>query len=400
MVSLGDPVTQEVDHFLNDRRIQDLLDLLPPPGRRPVVDVEETTPVERVFHTLADHDYQSLPVYRRTADGTKEYTGIVSVMDLLALLVLNENAPLPVNGTAAPTPSNSSPSTSPKKPHWEHVLSLPVSRALGDLAHQPHHCQVLKSSDPLRNLIGYFAQGGHYRAIVLADPADRQDVVPGSAAARVDDGRSGAPSASHEPARFVSRTDLVRYLWHHHAQFPALMDLSLPNFVNRIHGVVSPPASPTRGARHALAILQERQQERPTMVPMTTLAIDAFHLMHQRQVSALAIVDSFAAVPHQTPVDPDEPTGPLTSELAATHLRRLSYHQLGLLDKPVVAFLLATQDDVPTPFVVRTRFTFSQCLAGLLQTASRRAWLVDDMDDHPLAVISMADVLKAFVSST
>ncbi|RKP39461.1 hypothetical protein BJ085DRAFT_30257 [Dimargaris cristalligena] len=96
---------------------------------------------------------------------------------------------------------------------------------------------------------------------------------------------------------------------------------------------------------------------------------------------------------------PQTTRGPISTELASTHLRRITPRHLDLLAKPVVAFLLASQGDIPTPFVVRSRFTFGQCMAGLLQTASRRAWLVTDDDDHPTAAITLTDIIRAFIST-
>ncbi|KAJ1972226.1 hypothetical protein H4R35_004793 [Dimargaris xerosporica] len=376
--------TTEVTQFLQALTVQDLVDAIATP--RPIVAVAESARVEDLLSLLREHAIQACPVYRGTP-ANPTYTGIVSVLNLLALLVSKGKSPKSVA------------SEDPRQ-QWLSFLRCPVTEAL-TLGSSDQVLSEFRCGDSLIRLLRTFALGGTYRVLVHT----QRDTI------------------------LVSQSDLVRYLWRHHAQFPTLMDLTMPQVLAKVNPQVaaasspSPAKSPTAAptppsssavftdihhrdlhvktlSKHSAALQEPRRSSTLRTVALNTPVLHAFWLMHHAHVSALAVVDSLMRSPRS-----DDSTGslsetlvagPLSTELSASHLRQLFPHDWALLEKPIIPFLLTTVGEVPTPFVIRQRFTLSQCVAGLLTTASRRAWFVSDANDAPLAVFTMTDVLRTF----
>ncbi|KAJ1938661.1 hypothetical protein EC988_007522, partial [Linderina pennispora] len=88
--------------------------------------------------------------------------------------------------------------------------------------------------------------------------------------------------------------------------------------------------------------------------------------------------------------------GRLVTEAAGTAMRALAEDKIGLLGKPILAFMFGMHLPMASLYIVSERFTLGQVMAGLLWMNSRRAWLVDE-DERPVAVITLTDVLRQFL---
>ena len=55
-------------------------------GMVPLIALHETTPLSMALAVLREHGFESIPVYKMVQDG-KEYTGIVSVFDIVSFTV-------------------------------------------------------------------------------------------------------------------------------------------------------------------------------------------------------------------------------------------------------------------------------------------------------------------------
>ncbi|KAJ1983141.1 hypothetical protein H4R34_001455 [Dimargaris verticillata] len=371
--------TTEVTQFLQALTVQDLVDALATP--RPIVAVAESARVEDLLSLLREHAIQACPVYRGTP-ACPTYTGIVSVLNLLALLVSE------VPGSKSPKLVTSE----DQRQQWMSFLRRPVTDALA-LNRPDQVLPEFRSSDSVIRLLRTFALGGTYRALVHTP----RDTI------------------------LISQSDLVRYLWRHHVQFPTLMDLTMPQVLTKVNPQVAAVPSPSAvelpattvpvpaprrdldakiPSKQSVALQEPGRSSTLRTVALNTPVLHAFWLMYHAHVSALAVVDSLMRSPRSDDsagsLSETLVTGPLSTELSASHLRLLFARDWALLDKPIIPFLLTTVGEVPTPFVIRRRFTLSQCVAGLLTTASRRAWFVADADDAPLAVFTMTDVLRTF----
>ena len=59
-------------------------------GRRPLVSVHENTSLGGVLMTLREEKIQSVPIYKNIESGGKEFTGIVSAVDVLSFTVFQQ----------------------------------------------------------------------------------------------------------------------------------------------------------------------------------------------------------------------------------------------------------------------------------------------------------------------
>ncbi|KAJ1968945.1 hypothetical protein IWQ62_000937 [Dispira parvispora] len=386
------PLQEEVSAFLKDRTVDNIVAYVAQTAseHNPVVDISHTTPIGHVLHILDEYDLQSLPVYRAASKGGKDYAGIVTLLDLLGVLVKGPTETLPT--PLSPTSSRQAPGTgstvSTYPPNgegdsdeqeeldethaiqrWKTALSLPVSSVA---SHTPP-LRMFNTMTPLGDLLRYLAQRDHYQALVHT---------------RINPTEAGGESSLNPAVVVITQADLVRYLWQHHVEFPSLMDQKLPQLVD-----IRESRRPNHGVSSSTSIHSDQAVPVQT-VPMSTSALRAFHRMWRHHVSSLAITDKYQTTDEASTMTYE----PISAEISVGHLRGITEARLDLLKRPVMAFLYAIQEEVATPFVVRSRFTFRQCIAGLLQTGSRRAWYVADVDDRPLAVLSFTDILGYFTT--
>ncbi|KAJ2008490.1 hypothetical protein H4R26_000186 [Coemansia thaxteri] len=124
------------------------------------------------------------------------------------------------------------------------------------------------------------------------------------------------------------------------------------------------------------------QEKRASHLPILTIrdsAVSAMKQLRDSHTSALPVVDVH---------------GRLVTELAGTSVRYLTETKLGLLGKPVLAFLYGLGLSAATPYVIHEHFNLSQILTGLLlRMNTDRAWLVD-AEDRPICAISTTDILN------
>ncbi|KAJ2495106.1 hypothetical protein IWW47_004242 [Coemansia sp. RSA 2052] len=118
------------------------------------------------------------------------------------------------------------------------------------------------------------------------------------------------------------------------------------------------------------------------LLPTLTIrdsALSAMKLLRDSHTSALPVVD----------ID-----GRLIAEIAGTGMRYLTQDKIGVLGKPVLAFIYGLQLPKANPYVIHEHFTMSQIMTGLLRMKnSYRAWLVDN-EERPICAISTTDILS------
>ncbi|KAJ1786634.1 hypothetical protein LPJ59_005893, partial [Coemansia sp. RSA 2399] len=130
-------------------------------------------------------------------------------------------------------------------------------------------------------------------------------------------------------------------------------------------------------------IMKELPQQHLSLSKITVRdpALHALRQLAAAHASALPVVDY---------------DGKLITEVAGTSMRSLTMQTLGLLGKPVLAYMFGLRMPMDDPYIVHPTFNISQIMSGLLRMNCRRAWVVDS-DQRPLAVISLADVLGHFL---
>ncbi|KAJ2806656.1 hypothetical protein H4R20_001606, partial [Coemansia guatemalensis] len=240
-----------------------------------------------------------------------------------------------------------------------------------------HASQEISALAPLEELVRMFATHGQHR--VLVADIDAGDVAAKESAAQVpesdskrkrlgsvDSGCSAASLQSgdaHEAVCGLTQYDVVRFIQHHNHELGNALDAP------------------------ALAVATTHESLRPSAprhLPHLTIrdtALGALRLLHDTHNSALPVVDY---------------DGRLITEIAGTNLRSLTTGNIGLLGRPVLAYMFGMHLPVTSPYVIHENFTLSQVMTGLLKMNCRRAWIVDS-DERPVAVLSLTDVLNHFL---
>ncbi|KAJ2834156.1 hypothetical protein J3B01_004100 [Coemansia erecta] len=317
--------------------------------------VGERDTVEDALELMYAHDVVSLPVLGGSNSDDQAFVDIVSVYDLRDYItnsqVLEEEVDFQMlSGRASGKPT---------------VLEDTVAQVVRS---RKHASQEVSTRMPLEELVKLFATYGQHRVLVTAtdddNDTDNNAQVPGTRkrGVSVDSGCSSI-SLQNNKVCGLTQYDVVRFIQHHNHELGSSLDTPIMS-VARTHAPLSPSA---RGHMPHITV--------------RNTALHALVLLRDSHNSALPVVDA---------------DGRLVTEFAATMLRGLTHNSIGLLGKPVLAYMFGLRMRVLSPYVVHENFTLSQVMSGLLRMNCRRAWLVD-REERPVAVISLTDVLNHFL---
>ncbi|KAJ2541942.1 hypothetical protein GGF49_003256 [Coemansia sp. RSA 1853] len=323
--------------------------------------VRESDTVEDALELMYAHDIVSLPVFGGSGQTDQAFVDIVSVYDLRDYITnsqgLKEEVDFQIlSGRASGKPT---------------VLDDTVAQVVKS---RKHASREVSMRMPLEQLVQLFATYGQHRVLVTATDMDNDThanddnaQVPNGTRKRGVSVDSGCSSASMQSNAHtvcgLTQYDVVRFIQHHNHELGSSLDTPILN-VARVHAPLEPSA---RGHMPHITI-------RDT-------ALRALVLLRDSHNSALPVVDA---------------DGRLVTEFAATMLRGLTASSIGLLGKPVLAYMFGLRMPVLSPYIVHENFTLSQVMSGLLRMNCRRAWLVD-REERPVAVISLTDVLNHFL---
>ncbi|KAJ2710367.1 hypothetical protein H4R19_003781 [Coemansia spiralis] len=319
--------------------------------------VDDTSDIESALALMGSHDIVSVPVFGTAGESFVDIVSVYDIRDYItrAAGLEDEVAHQLLSG----------------HPSGKHtVLQDTVAQVVRS---RKHESQAISAAAPLADLVRLFTTLGHHRVLVSdVDPqhlaADDAVEVPGESRKRgysVDSGCSAASfghdeSSGRKAVCGLTQYDVVRFIQHHNHELGHALD------------------APVAAVAHARGPVDGGAMPRLTV---RDTALAALRLLRDTHCSALAVVDA---------------DGRLVTEVAGASLRRLSTHSLGLLGKPVLAYMFGLQLPVEGPYVVHDGFTVGQVMAGLLWTNCRRAWLVD-RDVRPVAVVSLTDILAHFL---
>lgn len=161
-------------------------------------------------------------------------------------------------------------------------------------------------------------------------------------------------------ATIRSQSDVVRFLWGHRARF----------------GDQPPFTQP----------LTEYLEKHPTKLAVVrndSLLVNALQEINCKKVNALAVLDDQQR---------------LVGQISCSQLRHVN--QAGLRDSiylKIDAFL--AQSHEPTAQHISSSQTFADAVNELVTKRLHRVWIVDERN-HPVGVVSLTDVLRAFVHSS
>ncbi|KAJ2315828.1 hypothetical protein H4S01_004339 [Coemansia sp. RSA 2610] len=318
--------------------------------------VSDNSTIETALSLMHVHDIVSLPVF---SSGGHTFVDIVSVYDLRDYIIKSKGLETEVEFQLL----SGRPSGNPT------VLQDTVAQVVQS---RKHASQEVSAQMPLAQLAQLFATYHQHRVLVTGYDAPRDATlqVPDCGRKRgasIDSGCSSASVHSDYAGQAavcgLTQYDLVRFIQHHNHELGTILDAPVLS-VAKMHASLRPAA--------------------PNHLPHITVrdsALHALRLLCDTHTSALPVVD----------VD-----GRLITEIAGTSLRALCTGNIGLLGKPVLAYMFGLRLPVDSPYIVHENFTLSQVMAGLLRMNCRRAWLVD-REERPIAVISLTDVLNHFL---
>ncbi|KAJ2386863.1 hypothetical protein GGI23_006402 [Coemansia sp. RSA 2559] len=270
------------------------------------------------------------------------------------------------------------------------VLQTMVAQVVGS---RKHASQEIDAQASLESLMRLFTVHGQHRVLVtgMRSPEDDGAHLPEAAqqvpksqrerGGSVDSGCSSLPSTNghdddHDGYGYcraepqaatdngsvcgLTQYDVLRFIQHHnHVLGHSILDTSVTDIM--------------KGLPQQHLFLNKITVRDP--------ALHALKQLSAAHASALPVVDY---------------DGKLITEVAGTSMRSLTTQTLGLLGKPVLAYMFGLRMPMDDPYIVHPTFNISQIMSGLLRMNCRRAWVVDS-DQRPLAVISLADVLGHFL---
>ncbi|KAJ2742151.1 hypothetical protein GGI20_004688 [Coemansia sp. BCRC 34301] len=268
------------------------------------------------------------------------------------------------------------------------VLSDSVAQVV---ASRKHATQEISAHAPLEELIRLFSTLGHHRVLVTGVD-EIKDSAPHSVPRissdmhrnrewSIDSGCSsstlGYPDDTNdwEYDDDDDDDDSTRQMW-------GLTQRDVLHFIQHYnhqlgHPILDMPATSIASTKPLSATAQTSSPQLLPTLNIRDSALSAMKLLRDSHTSALPVVD----------ID-----GRLVAEIAGTGMRYLTPDKIGLLGKPVLAFIYGLQLPKANPYVIHEHFTMSQIMTGLLRVNSYRAWLVD-YEERPVCAISITDIL-------
>ncbi|KAJ2822777.1 hypothetical protein IWW50_004068 [Coemansia erecta] len=315
----------------------------------------EYSTIESALALMYAHDIVSLPVFTGPSSVDAAFIDIVSVYDLRDYIVHAQGLEKEVDfQLLSGHPSGAAT-----------VLQDTIAQVVKS---RKHASQEISARMPLEQLVRLFSTYEQHRVLIAnVNDADAPAQVPTGARKRggsVDSACSAVSFQSDAPMVCgLTQYDVVRFIQHHNHELGPVLDAPI-SAVARVHAPLRPAV--------------------PGHMPHVTVrdtALNALTTMCNSHNSALPVVDR---------------DGRLITEIASTSMRGLATGLLGLLGKPVLAYMFGLRVPVTSPYIVHENFTLSQVMSGLLHMNCRRAWLVDS-EERPIAVISLTDVLNHFL---
>ncbi|KAJ3037640.1 hypothetical protein HDV00_001445 [Rhizophlyctis rosea] len=326
--------------------------LLQQSGKRAkdIVAVHEEETLEDVLTLLRDANVLAVPVWKESDDGGgRVYTGIVSVYDILAWTVFQK-----VFDDLSPTDVDQYFEKYGAAMEEQHEYFHTKVKTLVSTSYASESI-MLHSHLPISQLISALTLVQHHRVLVIDDDAQGSDQKPGS---RI---------------TICTQTDAVRYL------LSRLDKGESGKMEDGVWGMSCGKVSDVAGRGKGKAIIT---------VPDTSSALEAFRIMHNNQVTAIAIVNA---------------EGQIEANISGSDLRGITSCSLEpLLDKMWDFLETGTKRkaDQLKPDQLRAvppETTLEAAVRMMLEARIHRVWIVDD-SEQPIGVVTLPDALTMFLA--
>ncbi|KAJ2726870.1 hypothetical protein GGI07_000198 [Coemansia sp. Benny D115] len=363
--------------------VRDVLEYRGNPQLNHTIDDDNT--IEEALRLMDLYDIVSLPVFghSKSEAGRTSFVDIVSVYDLRDYVIQAEGLEEEVQfQLLSGRPSGK---------------SMVLQHTVGQVVQSRKHAsKEISASASLEQLLTLFTTMGQHRVLITdlelgpQFPYHHSQRVPDHSPASSANGdakgrRERATSidsncsSAHSSVEYyeegdvvvcgLTQYDVVRFIQHHNHELWHSLDVSALDIAREKHML---------GKSH-----DDQRMPWPGLEQLSIYdtALSSMKKLRDSQASALPVVDR---------------DGRLITEVAGAGLRRLTTDSIGMLGKPVLAYMFGLKLTVARPYIVHQGFTLSQIMSGLLRMNCRRAWLVDD-ESRPISVISLTDVLRHFL---
>ncbi|KAJ3025418.1 UNVERIFIED_CONTAM: hypothetical protein HDU68_007185 [Siphonaria sp. JEL0065] len=354
----------------------------------PLVSVKQDTPLRDVLKLMAEKHLLAVPVYVESEDlKQKKFTGIVSIMDVLAWTVFQKLFDdLEALNTTAETGTQAK-KFSDLDTEADVYFSTPVSNLVGYTA-ESSMSWTLHSTEPVSSLLQMITTPPYHRMLIV-------DVDEAVKNVTFDD--EDVPHGSDGCVVMVTQTDLLHFLFTYRDTIsPQSLSILLSSSIEKVERYAQKNIRNLRNFDNdpnQLSTLQGAGERatRIITVPSTYTALAAFRIMYLHRVSAVAVVSPT--------------TGQMVANLSASDLRGITadMESLEALLLPVFEFLETKSRnrgvDAIKPDQLRsvTRDqVFEEAIKVLLESRIHRVW-VEDEEEKPVGVLTMGDLLAYFV---
>ncbi|TPX66479.1 hypothetical protein SpCBS45565_g04455 [Spizellomyces sp. 'palustris'] len=351
-------------------------------GTSGLISVPEDTTLGEVMSLLRTEGILAVPVYKEVEGDTfgKEYTGIVSIYDILAFTVFQkifdqmDPGSSELVGDDADTLKDFIDSIVEGQQIY---FNTPVSELVG-LSRESQESWTLNSSSPISSLLQMLTTAAYHRVLVIDE-----DALAASAMGD-DDGPGPTAPPAGSSITMVTQTDLLYFLMEHTDIAPKLM----ATILNLPAQTVDELAARRAKEGDANQVSGNRKHiSRVVTVPDSVTALEAFRVMYTHGVTAVPVIDK---------------DGGLAANLSASDLRGISTTNLECLLDNVYTFLevdtrrRADQVKADQLKFVEPEATLQQVVNLMLGSHVHRVWIAGE-GDKPIGVVTFSDVLSTLV---
>ncbi|TPX55873.1 hypothetical protein PhCBS80983_g04939 [Powellomyces hirtus] len=342
-----------------------------------LISVPEDARVGEIMLLLKNEGILALPVYRNIEgqDVGRQYTGIVSIYDILAFTVfqrLFDSA----EGSSADVEKLKG-VVEAMLEDQEQYFGTPIKELVGK-SYESQESWSLNSSMPLSNLLQLFTSGLYHRALIIDDEALRAET------GGQDDGPAPTCPPEGSFTTMLTQSDLLNFL----ADCKDIPAEAMTRILSVPSSEVDSLAARRNqeGSSSAANNQTALKKSRVVTVPDSSNALQAFRDMYVNRVSAVAVIDK---------------EGGLAANLSASDLRGLSSSNLACLFDNVYTFLeidthrRADQVKADQLKFVEPDAPMHKAAAMMRDSRIHRVWIADD-GDKPVGVVTLSDFLSVF----
>ncbi|PVU94598.1 hypothetical protein BB561_002420 [Smittium simulii] len=397
----------QIKKLLSQYTLQDVIDFTLPPTQDIMIPCSSS--IAETLRFMGQQNIISAPVYKQpeniSSDSVPEVFDIVSLIDVCNYIVYKDNINEEINHQNLTT-----------KAYDNSVFSNPIS----DVVYKKDTIVGKISGDtPLLQVIADLVQDKYNYALVNPVHKSHNDSENKDLAELKDIPQSGTKDKerkdisnlellefkSRNTVVMVKRHDILKFLNSINEQLQQVLDLSVECLIKMLFSKNHHEGEGNSGTSLLLnsfkrsytnldnpchdMILQRnppsRLQDILYITPNTT-ALQGYKILLYNEISSLPVLDqNFCFI----------------AELDISHFHHLSRNNVGLLGKPVLAFISglrstsASSELVKRPWFCSNSFTLNQIMFGMINSGYRQSWVLDS-SNHINAVLSIVDILDVF----